>query len=63
MKKTLKMIVLGGFALLLLIQFVPVQRDNPPVTSDVNAPDTVKSIPTALNTLKEWAGPGSSPQP
>ncbi|MBI3987722.1 MAG: heme-binding domain-containing protein [Lentisphaerae bacterium] len=44
MKKKRKTILLGIPVLLALIQFVPVQRDNPPVISDLTAPKAVKSI-------------------
>ena len=39
--KTIEAVTLG---VLVLIQFVPVRRDNPPVTSDVQAPGDVKAI-------------------
>lgn len=37
-------IVLGAGALLLAIQLVPVERTNPPVESDVEAPPPVKAL-------------------
>ena len=44
MKKNEKRILLGALGLLVLIQFVPIGRHNPPVTEDVDAPAEVKSI-------------------
>jgi len=40
MKKLIALIVLA----LIGIQFIPVERTNPPVTSDINAPANVKAI-------------------
>lgn len=40
MKKLIILIVLA----LIGIQFIPVERTNPPVTSDINAPANVKAI-------------------
>ena len=44
MKTKWKVIEAAVVGLLVLIQFVPVRRDNPPVTSDVQAPEDVKAI-------------------
>lgn len=44
MKKILKIIVIALFGVFLALQFVPVDRSNPPVVSDLEAPVEVKSI-------------------
>lgn len=44
MIKKLKIAVLIFVGLFVAIQFVPVNRDNPPVTADVGAPEPVASI-------------------
>ena len=47
MRKKWKLVALGALGLLVAIQLVPVRRDNPSVTADLNAPEAVKSIITA----------------
>ena len=42
--KFLRRSILAVFVLLILIQFVPVDRSNPPVTGEVVAPDAVKEV-------------------
>ena len=42
--KTLKILGWGSLALLIVIQAVPVHRENPPVTSDITAPENVHQI-------------------
>jgi hypothetical protein len=44
MKKKWKLIVIAVIAVLVLIQLIPVQRTNPPVTADIQAPAEVKAI-------------------
>jgi hypothetical protein len=44
MKKKWKLIVIAVIAALVLIQLIPVQRINPPVTADLQAPEEVKAI-------------------
>jgi len=44
MNKRLKMTLIGIAALLLLIQFLPVERTNPPVTGDFDGPIEIKKI-------------------
>lgn len=44
MKKLFKYALLGLGAAFVAIQLVPVNRDNPPVASDVEAPPDVKSV-------------------
>lgn len=43
-KKVVKWGLIGLVLVLVLIQFIPVDRTNPPVTAEINAPDEVKSI-------------------
>lgn len=42
--KVLRRSILAVFVLLVLIQFVPVNRTNPPVTGDIVAPDLVREV-------------------
>jgi hypothetical protein len=42
--KSLRMVLIGFLAVLVLIQFVPVSRTNPPVESEIAAPQNVESI-------------------
>jgi len=42
--KILKRILVGLLVLFVLIQFVPAERSNPPVTEDVDAPAEVKAV-------------------
>jgi len=44
MGKVLKFALLAIIAVLILIQFVPVTRTNPPVTAEVNAPADVMAV-------------------
>ena len=44
MKKFFKVILIALFGIFLALQFVPVDRSNPPVVSDLEAPLEVKSI-------------------
>ena len=44
MKKKWKVIVIAVIAVLVLIQLIPVQRTNPPVTAEIQAPAEVKAI-------------------
>ena len=44
MKKKWKLIVIAVIAALVLIQLIPVQRTNPPVTAEIQAPAEVKAI-------------------
>jgi hypothetical protein len=44
MARALKFALLAIIAVLILIQFVPVTRTNPPVTAEVNAPADVMAI-------------------
>lgn len=44
MKKKWKVIAIAVVAVLALIQLIPVQRTNPPVTADIQAPPEVKAI-------------------
>ncbi|MCH9007663.1 heme-binding domain-containing protein, partial [candidate division KSB1 bacterium] len=40
----LKNVLLGLIAIIVLIQFIPVDRSNPTVTQDVVAPEPVKQV-------------------
>jgi hypothetical protein len=44
MKPIVHRILLGGVILLVALQFVPVERTNPPVQSEVPAPDNVRVV-------------------
>lgn len=43
-KKVVKWALIGFVVVLVLIQLIPVERSNPPVTAEINAPDEVKTI-------------------
>lgn len=40
----LKKVVIVIVAILIVIQFIPVERSNPPVTQDINSPENISSI-------------------
>jgi hypothetical protein len=44
MSRKLKWILLGLLLFLMLIQFIPVDRSNPPVEQDITAPENIKSV-------------------
>lgn len=43
-KKVVKWALIGFVVVLVFIQLIPVERSNPPVTAEINAPDAVKTI-------------------
>ena len=40
----MKKIIIALIVILIGIQFIPVERTNPPVTREINAPDNISSI-------------------
>lgn len=44
MKKLRRYLIVGFVLIVLLIQFIPVTRSNPPVTSDIPTPADVKAV-------------------